>query len=243
MVTETEQLVRSGRCLLLRDRSLEEVSRRWLRPDHWEGRARPVVTGGRGGAWFVKTPLGELVLRRYRRGGIAARFSSSGYLFMGYRRTRAHAEFRLLQRLHDLGLPVPQPIAALACRSGLTYRASILLRRLPGASPLPEQERLDEPQLWEEVGRVLRQFHDAGLDHRDLNCDNILVAGQTVSLIDFDRCCLRAPNRRDTLWQRRNLRRLYRSVNKRCEQLSERSRQRLWQCLLAGYRAEPTGQD
>ena len=237
MAAEAEQLVRSGRCLLLRDGSWEEVSRRWLRPDYWEGRARPVATGGRGGAWFVRSPLGELVLRRYRRGGIAARFSSSGYLFLGYRRSRSHAEFRLLQRLHDLGLPVPQPIAALACRSGLTYRASILLRRLPGASPLPEQDDLGAPALWAEVGRVLRQFHDAGLDHRDLNCDNILVAGQTVSLIDFDRCRLRAPNRSGTLWQRRNLRRLYRSVCKRCEQFSERTRRRLWQHLLDGYRA------
>lgn len=237
MAAEVEQLVRSGRCLLLRANGQDEISRRWLRPDFWEGRARPVVTGGRGGAWFVKSPLGDLVLRRYRRGGLAARFSSSGYLFLGYRRSRSHAEFRLLQRLHDLGLPVPQPIAALACRSGLTYRASILLRRLPGASPLPEQDDLGAPALWAEVGRVLRQFHDAGLDHRDLNCDNILVAGQTVSLIDFDRCRLRAPNRSGTLWQRRNLRRLHRSVCKRCEQFSESTRRRLWQHLLDGYRA------
>lgn len=242
MAAETEQLVRAGRCLLLRDASMEQVSRRWLRPDHWEGRARPVATGGRGGAWFVKSPLGDLVLRRYRRGGLAARLSSSGYVFLGYRRSRSHAEFRLLRHLHDLGLPVPEPIAALACRSGLTYRASILLRRLPGASPLPEQEELAAPPLWEAVGRVLRQFHDAGLDHRDLNCDNILVAGDTVSLIDFDRCRLRAPNRRDTLWQRRNLRRLYRSVTKRCEQLPERTRKRLWQHLLEGYQAGPVGQ-
>lgn len=239
MATETEQLVRSGRCVLLRDITLDEVSRRWLRPDHWEGKARPVVTGGRGGAWFVHSPLGELVLRRYHRGGLAARFSNSGYLFLGYRHTRSHAEFRLLQRLHDLGLPVPQPIAALACRSGLTYRASILLRRLPGASPLPEQEHLGEVKLWEEVGRVLRQFHDAGLDHCDLNCDNILVAGGTVSLIDFDRCRLRVPNRHGTRWQQRNLRRLYRSIGKRCEQLSDRTRRRLWQHLLDGYRAGP----
>lgn len=239
MAAEREQLVRSGRCLLLRDAAYELVSRRWLQPDYWEGRARPVATGGRGGAWFVRSPLGDLVLRRYHRGGLVARISSSGYLFAGFHRSRSHAEFRLLQRLRDLGLPVPEPVAALACRSGITYRAAILLRRLPGASPLAEQEQLGDAQLWEAVGRVLRQFHDAGLDHRDLNCDNILVAGETISLIDFDRCRLRAPHRTGTAWQRRNLRRLYRSVKKRCEQLSERTRNRLWQHLEAGYANGP----
>jgi 3-deoxy-D-manno-octulosonic acid kinase len=48
----------------------------WFDPEYW--RKAEAVTGtapGRGTTCFVESPVGELVLRRYLRGGWAARLS------------------------------------------------------------------------------------------------------------------------------------------------------------------------
>ncbi len=231
----TEHIVSGDGSLLLCNPAIDGVQAAWLDPQFWGERARPVAVGGRGGASFVDADIGELVLRQYLRGGFMARIAHRSYVFTGFSRCRSLREFRLLQRLRELGLPVPEPVAALAERSGLfTCRAAILLRRIPEALPLPASPALHEPQLWQRVGAQLAAFHAAGLDHVDLNCDNVLHAPDGIWLIDFDRCRLRPPARR---WQRANLERLQRSVVKRCGALSERQRESLWAQLLRGYQA------
>lgn len=185
----------------------------WMVPAQWGERARPVDSGGRGGAWFVEAPFGDCLLRQYRRGGMAANVSSDRYLWRGAARTRSFAEFRLTRELLDKGLPVPKPVAASYLREGWTYRAAILLERLPGVRSFADRIQTaggDAP--WEEVGRLVARFHRAGLDHADLNAHNILFdsAGKGW-LIDFDRGRLRIPA---TGWRERNLTRLLRSVQK-----------------------------
>lgn len=220
--------------MLVVNPSYRDVTEAWLDPRHWGEKARPVSAGGRGSAWFVESGQGEMVLRQYRRGGLAARLSERSYLFTGWRSTRSFREFELLTVLHDRGLPVPEPVAAFAQRHLLCYRAAILIRRLQGAVPLPEAGNIDDEALWQEVGRTIRRFHDAGLDHVDLNCDNILVAGRKVYLIDFDRCRLRGATRNRGGWARQNLHRLRRSVEKRLGQAPVQ-KSLFWGCLMAGY--------
>jgi 3-deoxy-D-manno-octulosonic acid kinase len=175
--------------------------------------ARPVHGSGRGAAWFVQGPQGRGVLRHYRRGGLAARLSTDAYLWLGESRVRSVAEFHLLQALHREGLPVPAPLLAGYWRSGLAYRAALMVERIEGASSLAERlgpEADDVP--WEAVGRMLARFHAAGVDHPDLNATNILfdAAGQPW-LIDFDRGRRRAT---PGAWARGNLDRLQRSLAK-----------------------------
>ncbi len=83
---------------------------------------------------------------------------------------------------------------------------------------------------------MVRRFHNAGLDHVDLNCDNILVAQGQVYLIDFDRCRLRAEGPSEATWKRANLNRLRRSVEKRCQSIPEKRREQLWKHLVSAYR-------
>lgn len=223
--------------VLLADPDYQNVSANWFTPQYWGEKATPVTAGGRGGAWFVKTETTEMVLRHYLRGGMMARFSERGYVFTGFHRARSLAEFRLLQTLGQRGLPVPKAIAAYAARyHGLWYEAAILVERIPAAEPFPESPELDLVDLWQEVGRVVRRFHNAGLDHVDLNCDNILVAQGQVYLIDFDRCRLRAEGPSEATWKRANLNRLRRSVEKRCQSIPEKRREQLWKHLVNAYR-------
>ncbi|MCC7635076.1 3-deoxy-D-manno-octulosonic acid kinase [Stenotrophomonas rhizophila] len=207
---------RDGRGLgaILFDRErLRQAGMELFLPGHWAERARPVGEGGRGGAWFVDAPFGPSVLRRYLRGGMAARFSRDAYLWRGADRTRSFAEFRLMRALRALKLPVPRPIAAFYMRDGLRYRAAILMERLEGVRSLADRALVaGRGAPWEETGRLIARFHRAGLDHADLNAHNILFdANGHGWLIDFDRGMQRIPA---TRWRERNLKRLLRSLLK-----------------------------
>ena len=207
---------REGRgygAILFDRKHLRQASPDWFSPEKWGERARPVDSGGRGGAWFIDAPSSQCVLRHYRRGGLAARFSRDRYLWHGPDKTRSFAEFRLTRALLARGLPVPRPVAASYVRDGMFYRASILLERLMDVRTLADLAAKTEGQApWESTGRLVARFHRAGLDHADLNAHNILFDGNGHGwLIDFDRGRLRIPA---TAWREQNLARLRRSLLK-----------------------------
>jgi 3-deoxy-D-manno-octulosonic acid kinase len=184
-------------------------------PGHWRSQGR--VTGeapGRGASLFLDAGAGrQWVLRPYRRGGLIARLSAARYLWTGLEQTRAFRELRLTADLHRRGLPVPTPVAAAVTRRGLTYEAALITERISGARALAErlEARRAGDALLAEVGRTIRRFHDAGLDHVDLNARNLLVDEEgKVWLIDLDRCRLRPRGS----WQAANLARLERSLVK-----------------------------
>jgi len=169
--------------------------------------------GGRGSVSFITLGPRELVLRRYLRGGWAARISRDRYLWLGERRTRPFREFRLLAELLRRGLPVPRPVAARYLRRHLTYGGELVTERLPDAVPLAErwQAGAMREQDWADVGRCIRRFHDAGAQHADLNANNVMLDGRGgVWLLDFDRGRLREPG----AWRQGPLARLARSLRK-----------------------------
>lgn len=201
----------------------------WRRRGQLLGSAR-----GRGETVFVGDGGYEYVLRHYRRGGLPGRLVRDSYLWTGLENTRAWREWRLTAELYERGLPVPRPVAARVERNGLLYRADLITLRIPQARslaqglaemPLPEER-------WQVIGACIRRFHDAGLDHADLNAHNILLTADGVYLIDFDRGRLCSPGH----WQHRNLARLLRSLRKLYnESLNIAFSDTDWQALLAGY--------
>ncbi len=203
--------------------------------------ARSAIIGfaeGRGTTFFVQHAGRDYVLRHYRRGGFVARVSEDRYLWLGARRSRAFAEWQLLARLREMGLPVPQPAAARVVRAGLFYTADLMTLRIPEATTLAElltREPLAEG-YWIALGALLLRFHAHGVFHADLNANNVLLdRGGRFHLIDFDRGRLRRPARR---WQQANLARLRRSLDKLAGKLPEfHFAQSDWQRLLDGYRS------
>lgn len=185
----------------------------WFVPSWWQHRARPVDSGGRGGAWFVDAPFGEAVLRRYLRGGLVASLSHDHYLWRGAMRTRSFAEFRLSWAMIERGVPVPPPIAAIYRRDGLLYRCAILIERLPDVRSLADRASIaGDGAPWEEAGRLIARAHRAGLDHADLNAHNLMFDSRGQGwVIDLDRGRLVIPA---TGWRERNLARLKRSLLK-----------------------------
>jgi 3-deoxy-D-manno-octulosonic acid kinase len=154
----------------------------------WSGQG--AVTGeapGRGSSLFLATDFGEAALRRYLRGGMAARLSHDRYVFRGVEASRPFREFDVLARMASDGLPVPEPLAALCERDGLFYRAALLTRRIMPARALPDHFT-DRSFDWSRLGAELRSLFDAGMRHADLNARNILVHDDTGAawVIDLD---------------------------------------------------------
>ncbi len=210
------------------------VAETWERSGNVVGQAP-----GRSRALFLETGFGPAVLRHYLRGGWAAHLSRDRYVYTGLERSRLIAEFHMLDRLHKLGLPVPRPLAAQCAREGLFYSGDLMTRRLLDVIPLADlpETRHNDPAMWIATGACIRQFHDHGLVHADLNARNILIGSEsTVYLIDFDRAQIRHGAK--NLFEA-NLKRLQRSLRKF---LTPVQLERGWQNLLSGYKEGPSGQ-
>ena len=205
-------------------------------PDHWRRQDRLVGEAkGRGSALLLNTPSGPAVLRRYLRGGQAARVSHDRSFFTGFERSRPLAEFHMLEELSQAGLPVPYPLAAICRRSGLFYTGWLMTRRIMEVLPLADllAKRDDDPGVWRKIGYCVRRFHDHGVVHADLNARNILVgAADEIYLIDFDRARISS---NDSSAFAANLKRLRRSLEKLWPERTRDRLDRCWSSLMAAY--------
>ena len=209
----------------------------WFDPAFWQARGgMRRFGGGRGGVAFIDTPVGPCVLRHYHRGGWMAPLLGDRYLWSGRTHSRGFTEFRLLAELFLRGLPVPTPIAARYQPRGLYYTADLITRTIEGAVTLAHSigERRLDAVLAEQVGELVARFHNAGVDHADLNAHNILVNAVGLWLIDFDRCEIRATG---TAWKLANLARLKRSLLKvgACDHDETTLDHEVWAPLMRGY--------
>ncbi|UPG93113.1 3-deoxy-D-manno-octulosonic acid kinase [Luteibacter aegosomatissinici] len=213
-----------------------QVDADWFSPDAWASRgALRAQPGGRGGVAIIDTPAGEAVLRHYRRGGMVAALLGDSYLFTGNARTRSSREFRMLAELARRGLPVPPPLAARHVRQGLGYRADLITLRIPDARTLAERvaDGAFNEVLASRVGELVARFHREGAWHADLNAHNILVNGDGLYVIDFDRGRLRPPA---SGWRRSNLARLKRSLVKvGAREGGDMFDEVLWPALVQAY--------
>lgn len=232
-------LVRShgNRVLFFQDELDAQITPAYFDGDYWQQQGAIIGSAfGRGVTWFFKFSGGEYVLRHYRRGGLIGKILTDGYCYTGLKSTRAYQEFMVTQQLLDLGLPVPKPMAGQVIKRGLYYQADLITAKIAGARDLVKvlsQGALTERE-YNAIGKMVRDFHDAGLCHADLNIHNIILdENNKLWLIDFDRCQFKKP---DDVWKKSNLDRLKRSFLKESKKIEQFSWQQSdWQYLLAGY--------
>lgn len=234
-----EQFVAFPRGGILYDASrLRKPDPEMFAREYWVARqALQEVAGGRNSVFFLQTEAGRWVLRHYHRGGLLAKIFRDEYCWLGARRTRSFAEWRLLAELYRRGLPVPAPIAAHYVRSGLVYRADLITEELSAsrtlADLLTQQTVALTADQWQAIGRTIARFHLQGVHHADLNAHNILLGQDgAVYLLDFDRGRIRSRG----AWEERVLARLQRSLEKiRAQRNNVTFGVREWQWLMEGY--------
>ncbi len=210
----------------------------WFDREYWRQHGAPLdSTQERGAVLRLDRGAESWVLRHYHRGGFVARFVDDRYAWIGWERTRSVREWHLLKRLHGVGLPVPRPVAARAIRHGPVCRADIVTEYLPDTRSLAANLSAGGPDSagWSAIGRTLRQFHDEGVEHRDLNAHNILMdAAGCVFLVDFDNARLRVPG----AWSQAGMARLERSLRKVARERGGSFDAEGWRLLEQAYRAD-----
>ena len=89
--------------------------------------------------------------------------------------------------------------------------------------------------IWQAIGKLIRQLHDLQICHTDLNAHNILVQQlgneQKCWLIDFDKCGQKSGDS----WKQGNLERLHRSFVKEVGRMNIQFNEENWAELLKGY--------
>ena len=231
-------IVRSGGHAILAVPGLTEAaSPAWFDAAEWQ-RAGAVAleTSGRGAVLIVERGTDTWVLRHYHRGGFVARFVADHYLWLGLEKTRAFREWRLLRRLRDAGLPVPNPVAAHVYRTGAIYTADIITSYLPATHKLSwflAQGRAPA-ECWRQIGCMVRSVHEQGVDHPDLTAHNILLDEHGgVFLVDFDNARVKPAGQ----WQRAGVARLKRSLRKVALETGTEFDAAAWRELEAAYAA------
>ena len=220
--------------IISNDKVSNQIDSDWFSDTYWLNQGRLLgASSGRGSAWMVKSSSEKMMLRHYYRGGIPARFIKDKYFWTGLKKTRSFAEYYLLEKMLELGLPVPKPIAAQVCKKGLFYQANILIQFIAHDSTFAALLNNDsEISQWQLVGSSIAQFHKLGINHADLNANNILVSQDKVYLIDFDHSKQCKPKK---TWQMANIKRLKRSVDKLTDENYIPSNKTKWHSLLEGY--------
>lgn len=186
-----------------------------------------VAVGGRGVLWRFIYRDGAALIRRYRRGGVAAGLMPRDFILLN----RPLAELRTHHYAYRQGLPVAEPLGAVWGHPARGRREGFYVsRELQGVSlldALTQRPENMEPLL-KEAGRVIRAMHDAGVFHGDLNGGNVFVdATDKAYLLDFDKAYVEWPLKAGK--RARNLLRFRRSLakNGHGDEMFER--------VLAGY--------
>jgi 3-deoxy-D-manno-octulosonic acid kinase len=113
------------------------------------------------------------------------------------------------------------------------YRADIITERLADARTLAqllEQQALDT-SAWRHIGQTIASFHTAGVHHADMNANNIMLVGDAVYVLDFDRGRIRERGP----WERDVIARLKRSLVKlQARNPSMHFSERDWKALISG---------
>lgn len=132
--------------------------------------------------------VGDVVVKTYRRGGMLRFFL--GHLHMRLAQSRSRKEFKILERVRELGINAPEPVAYIEYGE-FWYKAWLVTKRIPGAVTLIDIAYSDESraiQLGKEVARQIGVLIRHGVYHVDLHPGNIVISKDNqVYLVDFDK--------------------------------------------------------
>ncbi|QKY19277.1 protein kinase family protein [Halolamina sp. CBA1230] len=158
----------------------ESVHVRFLDADNWL--STPLVLDDE---YFVKlvTEQNSLVHALFTATRNLGAFSSGTEGFFGHYGTpyqMAEHELEATERLHEVGVNVPEPIEALEIEG----MGVLVMEYLPAFDALDDLDEARERELAPDVFAALRRMHDHGLAHGDLRAENVLVVEGEIYVID-----------------------------------------------------------
>jgi len=231
--------VKTSNCIVLQQQDDDtQLSADQFDSEHWKSLPGSELFASKRGVSVKFSLRGrEVILRHYYRGGFVRKLITDQYLWLGKTMSRPWLEWSILERAFKAGLPVPKPVAACICRSGIWYRAAIIMTYLENTEILAARlgTRKLRRKSWYQLGLLIKRMHAEGIHHADLNASNILVdSHDKFYLIDFDKA--RVMNHLAD-WQWRPLFRLQRSLDKFNREQRIHYGDEDWQALMDGYQS------
>ena len=176
--------------IIYADDLIKDINKDFFEANKWiQIQGTNVIGSGRGETIFFSHQNLKCVLKHYHRGGMLGRCIQDHYFWTGINGSRSIREYKRLNELFAMGLPVPKPIGARVKRSGITYTADLITVEIKNAKTLSELISADhiDKNVWEAIGKCLHLFEGKRVYHPDLNTNNILIdENLKVFLIDFD---------------------------------------------------------
>ncbi len=165
-----------------------------------DGERRASDLKGRGNMQEFCLPSGQiLIIRRFRRGGMARFVSKDRFLDP----ERPFQEIVLSEGLRERGFHTPVIVAARARRLGfMGFRLELVTEQVSGVQSLGRWQAhfrsagvdvKSQREMLRCTGKTVRRLHDAGFEHSDLQPENLLwqpeVDGEDAFLwiLDLDR--------------------------------------------------------
>ncbi len=149
--------------------------------DHGLG-GRAVMYGGEIDA------IGPVILKTYRRGGFLKLLLETKYLRLGQSRSRS--EYKILQRVRQLGINAPEPVAYIE-EGEMWYRAWLITKEIPSQESfirLSDHNMERAIKVGHQVAKQIGLLISNRIHHVDLHPGNIVVASDDqVYIVDFDK--------------------------------------------------------
>ncbi len=154
----------------------------------------PVIGAGRAASTVIDLAGSPVRIKALARGGIVGPIWRGR--FVGARRIWSNLTTPLAARRRGVATPRPVALALAEGPPGL-FRAWLALAEIEGAVDLARAWRSSRPPTRDELELILarvREMHDRGVDHRDLNLGNLLLRRDPSPIdgfiLDLDRARL-----------------------------------------------------
>lgn len=158
-------------------------------------------------------PIGDVIIKKYKRGGLVRFFNNETYLNLG--NIRCRTEYQQMDHAYQLGIQVPK-VVAYVYKGGLFYKGWLITEKIQNQQTLASLAMTDLPRaqaasitLLDQISRLM----DNHIFHQDLHPGNVLVTDEDkVFIIDFDKAIHYNGSRQDLA--SRYLKRWKRAVTK-----------------------------
>jgi 3-deoxy-D-manno-octulosonic acid kinase len=133
-------------------------------------------------------PIGEIILKRYRRGGLLSWLLSNTHSRIT--ETRSRLEFNLLNKVRNLGVKAPEPMVYIE-KGEFFYNGWLVTKKIPGAVNLidfiksnPDKSIIILNNLAIQIKLLIKN----GIHHIDLHPGNVVVDDKFECwIVDFDK--------------------------------------------------------
>ncbi|MBA4369936.1 MAG: hypothetical protein C0403_20090, partial [Desulfobacterium sp.] len=133
-------------------------------------------------------PIGDVVIKKYKRGGLVRFFNNETYLNLG--NIRCKTEYQQMDHAYQLGIQVPK-VVAYAYTGGLFYKGWLITEKIQNQQTLASLAMTDLTRARAASFSLLTQISkllDNHIFHQDLHPGNVLVTDKNeVFIIDFDK--------------------------------------------------------